>query len=70
VLEEGEAHEEAFCGNVLLFWNAHPKGFFFWGIWEHLLASKMLLGRVKPLPRWVLPEVGAKGAPNFHKALV
>jgi hypothetical protein len=37
-------------GNVLLFWNAHPKGSFFLGIWEHLLASKMLLGRVKPLP--------------------
>jgi len=42
---------ESFCGNVLLFWNAHtpPKGFFLLGIWEHLLASKMLLGKGKAL---------------------
>jgi hypothetical protein len=31
---------ESFCGNVLLFWNAHPKGYFFLDVWEHLLAIK------------------------------
>jgi hypothetical protein len=49
--EEGKAHGKAFVGMFYCFgMHTHPqKGYFLLGIWEHLLASKMLLGKGKAL---------------------
>jgi hypothetical protein len=42
---------EGFVGMFYCFGMHTPPKVLFLGIWEHLLASKMLLGRLKPLPR-------------------